>query len=89
MTRLPRWLSGKESACQCRKESDMTEQLSSHEQSYGHQLLQGMLGKLVLHFSGGHEQEREGWEWLGTAFAHGTGWEGARQVLETDERDFC
>ena len=54
-------------------ESDTTEQLSWHEQSYGHQLLQGMLGKLVLHFSGGHEQERKGWDWLGTAFAHGTG----------------
>ena len=30
-----------------------------------------MLGKLVLHFSGGNEQEREGWDWLGTAFVHG------------------
>ena len=115
MTGLPRWLSGKESACQCRKcrrcgfdpwvrkihpgggndnplqcsylgnpmdrgtgglqsmqsESDTTEQLRTHEQSYGHHLLQGMLGKLVLHFSGGNEQERKGWDWLGTAFVHG------------------
>ena len=70
-------------------ESDTTEQLRTHEQSYGHHLLQGMLGKLVLHFSGGNEQEREGWDWLGTAFVHGTWWEGARQVLETDKREFC
>ena len=69
-------------------ESDTTEQLRTHEQSYGHHLLQGMLGKLVLHFSGGNEQEREGWDWLGTAFVHGTWWEGARPVLETDKREF-
>ena len=42
----------------------------------------------MLHFSGGTEQEREGWDWLGTAFVHGTWWEGARPVLETDKREF-
>ena len=40
----------------------MTEQLSMREQSYGHDVLQGMLGKSVLHFSGGNER-RLGMTW--------------------------
>ena len=67
----------------------MTEELIMHEQSYGHHVLQGMLGKSVLHFSGGNEQEREGWELLGIAIVQGTRWEGERHVLEADEREFC